>query len=305
VRLKFTVVSASYRPNVLAAPRKSNRCSARHHSANRKMMRVPYREKPAERCSVDKGDYIMLAQRSEKILQHYNNLAIAVGYGQQEYLTPCERLLFDTYIKPGMAILDIGVGGGRTSPYLAVNASRYAGIDYASEMLEICRKKYPKWEYTKCSATDLSPFQRGSFDVVVISFNMLDDLFPHENRWRCLQECHRVLRENGLLIFSSHNPRILARPRKAGETKKNGQSNSIFTLFRKVLNLSAKFLIAVRSSARDALSRGTKPPFWRCEGYLLDEKLITHFWMAAGWLPAWTSAKRRYRNGQVRCGSFL
>jgi ubiquinone/menaquinone biosynthesis C-methylase UbiE len=226
---------------------------------------------------------MLIQQHNEKIFQHYSSPAIAAGYGQQEYITPCERLLFDTYIKPGMAVLDIGVGGGRTSPCLAENASRYVGIDYASEMLQICREKYPKWEYLKCSATDLSPFQSRSFDVVVISFNMLDDLFPHESRWRCLQECHRVLGENGLLIFSSQNPRaILAWPRKADETKKNRQSNHIFMLFRKVLDLSAKFLMAVRGSARLAFSRGTKSPFWRGEGYMLDEvldeKLMTHFW---------------------------
>lgn len=222
----------------------------------------------------------MLVQRhSEKIFQYYNSPAIAAGYGEQEYITPCERFLFDTYIKPGMAVLDIGVGGGRTSPYLAENSSRYVGIDYAPEMIETCRQKYPKYEYCRCSATDLSPFQSGSFDVVVMSFNMLDDLFPHENRWRCLQECHRVLRENGLLIFSSHNPRaILARPGKTGEPEKSRQANDVFRPFRRSLNSSAKFLIAFRKSLRRAFSRGTKPPFWRGEGYMLDEKLITHFW---------------------------
>jgi len=58
---------------------------------------------------------MLVQQHSEKIYQHYNSSAVATGYGQQEYLTPCERLFFDTYIKPGMAVLDIGVGGGRTS----------------------------------------------------------------------------------------------------------------------------------------------------------------------------------------------
>lgn len=218
-------------------------------------------------------------QHSETIYQYYNSSDIAAGYGQQEYITPCERLLFDSYIKPGMAVLDIGVGGGRTSPYLAGKASRYVGIDYAPEMLQICREKYPKWEYCQCSATDLSPFQSGSFDVIVISFNMLDDLFPHENRWRCLKECRRVLSENGLLIFSSQNPRaILSRPKKADETARNRDSSYVAVLFRQVLNLSAKFLRATSRSARLTFSYGAKPPFWRGEGYMLDGKLMTHYW---------------------------
>lgn len=203
-------------------------------------------------------------QNNEKLLQHYNSPTVTAGYGQQEYITPCERLLFDAYIKAGMTVLDIGIGGGRTSPYLAKNASRYVGIDYASKMIQICREKYPQWEYLQCSATDLSPFQNGSFDVVVIAFNMLDDLYPHESRWRCLQECQRVLREDGLFIFSSHNPRgILARPRKTDKTGK-------------------RVLMAARRSARLMFSYATKAPFWRGEGYMLDydpdEKFITHFW---------------------------
>lgn len=206
---------------------------------------------------------LLQEQHNEKVFQYYNRPEIAAGYGQQEYITPCERLFFDAHIKPGMAVLDIGVGGGRTSPYLAGNASRYVGIDYAPAVLQICREKYPQWEYLKCSATDLAPFQNGSFDAVVIANTMECDLFPDENRWRCFQECHRVLREGGFLIFSSLNPRaILARQQESDGTGK-------------------RVLMAVRRSARRVFSYGTKAPFWRGEGYMMvnyGEKLITHFW---------------------------
>src|SRR5215813_9895770 len=132
---------------------------------------------------------VSVQHHAEKIFNYYNSPLIAAGYGRQEYITPCERLLFDAYIKPGVTILDIGVGGGRTSPYLAKNASRYVGIDYAPEMVRLCRKKYPQWEYCEGSAIDLSRFPDGSFDVIVMSYNVLDDLVPDASRWRCLQEC--------------------------------------------------------------------------------------------------------------------
>src|SRR5262249_54601308 len=138
-----------------------------------------------------------------------NSPTIAAGYAREEYITACEHMLFNSYIEPGMAILDVGVGGGRTSRYLAGNASRYVGIDYAPEMVRVCRRRFPQWEYLEASATDLSPFPSGSFDVVLLSYNMIDDLIPDESRWRCLRECHRVLHENGFLIFSSHNPRAI------------------------------------------------------------------------------------------------
>lgn len=229
-------------------------------------------------------DRVLAQLHTEQIYRHYNSPSIAAGYGQRKYITPCERLLFNTYIKPGVAILDIGVGGGRTSQYLAGAASRYVGIDYAPEMVRICREKYPQWEYLKASATDLSPFQSESFDAVVLSYNMLDDLIPDESRRRCLQECRRVLRENGFLIFSSHNPRaIFVRPeRKKADSPLSAYrpalSRYIPALFRKTLRLSASLFTAVRSSVRRVFSYGLQRPFWQGEGYMPDcENLMTHF----------------------------
>jgi cyclopropane fatty-acyl-phospholipid synthase-like methyltransferase len=83
-------------------------------------------------------------EHNEKLFEYYNSPTIVAAYSQEESLSPCEQFLFDAYIKPGMAVLDIGVGGGRTSPYLAGKASRYVGIDYAPEMLQVCREKYPQ-----------------------------------------------------------------------------------------------------------------------------------------------------------------
>jgi len=229
-------------------------------------------------------DRVLAQLHTEQIYRHYNSPAIVAGYGQRKYITPCERLLFSTYIKPGVAILDIGVGGGRTSPYLAGKSSHYVGIDYAPEMVRICREKYPQWEYLEASATDLSPFQSESFDAVVLSYNMLDDLMSDESRRRCLLECRRVLRENGFLIFSSHNPRaIFVRPEREktdspSSAYRPALSGFIPALFRKTLHLSASHFAAVCASVRRVFSYGIKRPFWRGEGYMPDyENLMTHF----------------------------
>ena len=226
-------------------------------------------------------DTILVRHHAEKIFEHYNSPSIAASYGRQEYITPCEQLLFSTYIKPGMAILDIGVGGGRTSPYLAKNASHYVGIDYASEMVRLCRRKYPQWEYCEGSASDLSRFQSGSFDVIVMSYNVLDDLFPDENRWRCLQECRRVLGNNSFLIFSSHNPRaLIVRPESAKSRQHNSMqlSGGIVIRRRIITDYIATVFTIVCSSFHMLFRHGLQSPFWRGEGYMLDNhKLMTHF----------------------------
>src|ERR1700726_2883862 len=108
----------------------------------------------------------------------YNAPAVAEYYAALNYLTPCERLLFDTYLRPGMAILDLGVGGGRTTSYLSSIASRYVGVDYAEGMIAACRRKFPQLAFEVADAADLSKFLPSSFDAMVIAFNGIDYVIP-------------------------------------------------------------------------------------------------------------------------------
>ncbi|MGA7219876.1 MAG: class I SAM-dependent methyltransferase [Candidatus Sulfotelmatobacter sp.] len=146
-------------------------------------------------------------------LSVYNAPGVAEYYAGLTYLTPCERLLFDAYLKPGMAILDLGVGGGRTATDLSSIAGKYVGVDYAPEMIAACRRKFPQLDFEVGNASDLSRFGSANFDAVVMAFNGIDYLPTDEARACALREIHRVLKLNGILIFSSHNPRsILVRP---------------------------------------------------------------------------------------------
>ena len=72
-------------------------------------------------------------------IQTYSNSSVVDHYEKAEGLMPPERVLFSKYAKGGMDILDIGVGGGRTTPFLAEKASRYLGLDYATAMVEACK----------------------------------------------------------------------------------------------------------------------------------------------------------------------
>lgn len=233
---------------------------------------------------------MFVQHHADEILNHYNSPDIAARYGRQEHITPCERLIFDAYIKPGMSILDVGVGGGRTSEYLARSAARYVGIDYAPEMIQICRKKYPKWEYYLSVATDLSIFSDGSFDTVVMCFNVLDDVIPSENRWQCLKECYRVLRRGGYLIFSSHNPRaVFVRPKwESTATRASARPVAAqraicsrgMTRMMALASHAGQLWDAVKSSACNIIRCMWQAPFWRGEGHMLDhQRLMTHFWI--------------------------
>jgi SAM-dependent methyltransferase len=225
-------------------------------------------------------------------LQIYNQPEVASQYAVLNYLTPCEQLLFDLYIKPGAAVLDIGVGGGRTTPYLSSVASRYLGIDYASEMIRVCRRKYPNLEFIEAEASDLSFLASASFDALVIAFNGLDYVIPDEKRALCFKECHRVLKTGGVFLFSSHNPRsIFLRP--AWNQERARLTAQTFVGADSFLSKPAVFLLSLGAAARAflraawgsvkrALARIPTRAFWQGEGYLRDSAhggLTTHCWV--------------------------
>ena len=228
--------------------------------------------------------------KQESPVSAFNSPAVASYYSSLNYLTPCEQLLFDKYLRPGMKILDLGVGGGRTTSYLSSLAGYYVGADYADEMIAACRKKFPTLEFKVLSASDLSIFASSSFDAVVMAYNTIDCMATDESRSQALREIHRVLTPEGILIFSSHNVRsIFVRPswnpeRLARLTKRIVGENSV--LYRPLLwSLTrarvgvASLQSAVKSATRMA-QRLPKRAFWRGAGYLIDSAhggLRTHF----------------------------
>jgi SAM-dependent methyltransferase len=222
----------------------------------------------------------MSESKRDPNLDIFNAPEVASYYSSLNYLTPCERLLFDQYLSRGMTILDLGVGGGRTTSYLSSIAGRYVGADYAAAMIAACQRKFPNLEFEVVGAADLSIFTASSFDAVVMAFNSMDSVIPDESRYRALCEIHRVLKPKGVLIFSSHNIRsILVRlswnpQRVVGLANRLVGGNSV--LYRPLLwsltglrVVIAAFQSIVGSLARIARRTPTRA-FWLGEGYLMD-----------------------------------
>jgi SAM-dependent methyltransferase len=234
----------------------------------------------------------MNGRSAETNLQTYDSPETAAHYAALEYLTPCERLLFDTYIEPGSSILDLGVGGGRTTPYLANRASRYVGVDYAGAMVRACQAKFPDLEFVVADASDLSAFASSSFDAIVFSFNGIDYVQPEQSRRKCFEHVRRILKPGGVVIFSSHNARaVLVRAgwnrsrlqrmakRFAFDSKLlYGSWMVLFTLLRSVF----AFGQTVGKTVQRSFQRIPKRMFWNGEGNLIDSAhggLLTHYWV--------------------------
>jgi SAM-dependent methyltransferase len=140
----------------------------------------------------------------------YSSPEVVEQYAEAEGLEPTEEVLFARYLKKGLSIIDLGVGGGRTTRYLAPWARYYVGIDYSRPMIEACRLKYPGLRFEICDASDLGEFPDESFDAAVFAFNGIDYLGTHGERAECMCEVARILVDDGVFIFSSHNAKALA-----------------------------------------------------------------------------------------------
>lgn len=101
-------------------------------------------------------------------------------------------------------ILDIGVGTGRTTIYLAPLAQRYKGIDYSPVMVAHTQSAFPGVSIQIADMRDLSAYPAADFDFVLGSNNVLDAV-SHADRLQTLRGIRRIMRPGGVLMFSSHN----------------------------------------------------------------------------------------------------
>lgn len=136
----------------------------------------------------------------------YQSADVVKWYNDLKDITAAESRIFAIYeslLKNGR-VLDIGIGGGRTTSWLLGKCSSYTGIDYSAGFVNLCKGKFPQADIRHMDARDLSAFESGTFDMVNFSFNGIDyvDL---EGRQKILKEVYRVLRTGGVFFFSTHN----------------------------------------------------------------------------------------------------
>lgn len=143
-------------------------------------------------------------------LKTYESSGIVQHYAQLQQLQPAEAAIL-TQLKdqwPTMSMLDMGVGGGRTTQHFAKLAADYRGIDYSTGMISACQKRFASSidpnSFTVCDARDMSCFADNTFDFILFSFNGIDYI-EHCDRIQVLQEIQRVGKPGGYFCFSTHN----------------------------------------------------------------------------------------------------
>jgi ubiquinone/menaquinone biosynthesis C-methylase UbiE len=136
----------------------------------------------------------------------YSSPAIARYYASLRELQPAEKVILDRLgDRLGtMKVLDLGVGGGRTTLHLARVVAEYTGLDYSPAMIATCKQRFPSLRWEVGDARDLSRFAENSFDFILFSFNGIDYM-PPDDRPRVFAEVARVGKSGGYFAFSSHN----------------------------------------------------------------------------------------------------
>ena len=128
-----------------------------------------------------------------------------VGNYATRALRPPEVVLLLRHAESlGGRVLELGCGAGRITGYLGARGGEVLGIDISQAMVDYCRDRYPDLEFRLGDLSDLSALPDRSRDVVIAEFNVLGVL-DDVQRKRVLREIHRVLSEDGLLLFSAHN----------------------------------------------------------------------------------------------------
>jgi malonyl-CoA O-methyltransferase len=153
--------------------------------------------------------YSQIKKSFNKAAVNYNNNAVL----QHEIATRLiERLEFFT-IEPEI-LLDLGIGTGHTTKNLLdiYPKAKIIGLDFAENMLNIA--KQDNNISLICGNINNLPIASNSIDIIFSNFTMqwcanIAELFA---------DCHRVLKNNGLLIFSLPGPNSLHELRESMNT---------------------------------------------------------------------------------------
>jgi ubiquinone/menaquinone biosynthesis C-methylase UbiE len=166
---------------------------------------------PYQKNEIARHDQMSTASTSAN-LDVYGENDVVASYSGASDLQPGEAVILREFRDSlgSMRFLDMGVGGGRTTPHFAPRVKEYIGADYSQKMIRACEERYPDFRFAVCDARNMPEFPNASFEFVLFSYNGIDYV-PHVDRLEILKEVRRVLKPDGWFFFSSHNLRFLPR----------------------------------------------------------------------------------------------
>ena len=147
----------------------------------------------------------------EKLTEHY-----FTGYGEQnrlnrsqihtiEFITSMHFLL--KHLPKGCSVLDCCAAGGIYSFALAKEGYKVTAGDLLQEHVDILKAENKDGQLVNIyqgDVLDMSRFANETFDAV-LCMGALYHLMERENREKCVAECLRVLKKDGVFVFAYIN----------------------------------------------------------------------------------------------------
>ena len=141
--------------------------------------------------------------QQSKVVEHYASATINIGLWHAE-----EKIFTHVFCKND-TILDLGCGTGRiTMGLYELGYQNLLGVDYAREMIirarEITKILNYNISFQIGDATRLN-FAEYDYDGVIFGFNGLMQIPGRNNRRKALSEVYRIIKPNGIFVFSTHD----------------------------------------------------------------------------------------------------
>ncbi|MCR5183769.1 MAG: class I SAM-dependent methyltransferase [Opitutales bacterium] len=139
------------------------------------------------------------------VVLDYARAAVNVG------LWRSERMLIERYIPKAAKILELGAGAGRVSRGLALLGYKDLTVsDFSELMIDFARgvlADVPAGTQVCFAVEDATALSCGNevYDAAIFAFNGLQMIPRRECREQALKEIARVLKSQGILIFTGHD----------------------------------------------------------------------------------------------------
>lgn len=118
------------------------------------------------------------------------------------------KKIMKEYIDINKKVVEVGCGGGYYGLHFADKCYSYHGIDLTPFNIQVFQEKIDELELSNVStdigdATNLIKIEDESYDVVMCLGPMYH--LNREDRYRCISECRRICKVNGIITFTYIN----------------------------------------------------------------------------------------------------
>lgn len=141
-----------------------------------------------------------------RVKDYQNQCNIPVTYVHYGPCCPTENELKLLGNVKNKKILEIGCGGAQNSIYFAKHGAKVTAVDISKDQIEFAKKLSKKHDvkidFHIRDIKTLSPIKSSSQDIVFSAFA----LQYVDNLKKCFQEVNRVLKKNGIFVFSLDHP---------------------------------------------------------------------------------------------------